>query len=244
MKGFARCTSAIALWLLFTLALDLHAKAQSTTTTLPNQSSSSTAAKGDSEFAQAMEAAKKNNLEEAIRLIRLSADLGNGRGMEWLGLIYSKGIGVTQDLKQAREWYVKAEAAYEKAAAAGDVTAAYRLGRMDEVAQHYEKAREFYEKSIGMGSTDAMVELGEFYRDGKGVPQDYQKARVLFEKAAAQGDGGGLVLLADLLHRPGRRTGLQESKTIVRTGRRCRYRECDEQYRVPLRVRPGCPKGL
>ena len=46
------------------------------------------------------------------------------------------------------------------------------------------------------GDGEALVKIGEMYRDGKGVPQSYDKARKSWEAAAAPGDVGTLLWLA------------------------------------------------
>ena len=45
-----------------------------------------------------------------------------------------------------------------------------------------------YEEAAAKGDASAMVNLGNFYEKGVGVPQDYAKAREWYEKAAAKGD--------------------------------------------------------
>jgi TPR repeat protein len=68
-------------------------------------------------------------------------------------------------------------------------------------------AREWFEKGAAKGDVDAMVNLAELYRNGRGVVQDYAKARewydkatAEYEKAAAEGDPGAMVNLGDLYH--------------------------------------------
>jgi hypothetical protein len=102
--------------------------------------------------------------------------------MSSLGSFYRDGLGVAQDYQHARRWY-------QKAAAAGNVTAMSSLGRFYHdglgVARDYQQARQWYEKAAVAGSVMAMRNLGRFYRYGLGVAQDYQQARQWYEKAAA-----------------------------------------------------------
>jgi TPR repeat protein len=73
---------------------------------------------------------------------------------------------------------------------------------------------EWFEKRAAKNDTVAMVNLGELYRNGRGVPQDdakarewyekaaaeYEKAAAEYEKAAAEGDPDAMVNLGDLYH--------------------------------------------
>jgi hypothetical protein len=54
-----------------------------------------------------------------------------------------------------------------------------------------------YQLDADKGDGEALVKIGEMYRDGKGVPQSYDKARKSWESAAAPGDVGTLLWLAD-----------------------------------------------
>ena len=52
----------------------------------------------------------------------------------------------------------------------------------------YAKAAEFFRKAADRGLPRAQRSLGEFYRDGRGVPKDLKEALKLFRKAADRGD--------------------------------------------------------
>ena len=52
-----------------------------------------------------------------------AAEAGNYHAMEHLGYLYEKGLGVTQDYAQARQWY-------QKAAEAGNAGARQALSRL------------------------------------------------------------------------------------------------------------------
>jgi len=55
-----------------------------------------------------------------------------------------------------------------------------------------------YEEAAAKGDASAMVNLGNFYEKGVGVPQDYAKAREWYEKAAAKGDASAKRYLEQL----------------------------------------------
>ena len=62
--------------------------------------------------------------EEGLPWLTLAAEAGDADAMRRLAALYQYGYGTEQDLGLAREWY-------EKAAAAGDPYAEYRLSEMD-----------------------------------------------------------------------------------------------------------------
>lgn len=62
----------------------------------------------------------------------------------------------------------------------------YQFGKMGVQKDPFE-AKEWYEKAVKQGDTDAMINLGNMYQNGDGVPQDYAKAKELLETAANKG---------------------------------------------------------
>ena len=94
--------------------------------------------------------------------------------MRQLGYLYDRGIGVSKDYAQARQWY-------EKAMAAGDAIAMNNLGYMYEagngVPKDLNRARDLYAQAAALGQPLAMTNFGNLYRDGRGVPRDYMQAR-------------------------------------------------------------------
>ena len=68
----------------------------------------------------------------------------------------------------------------------------YAVGHYYEYGIHtevnYEKAAEWYEKAAAKNHADALVHLGMFYAQGKGVPKDNSKAFQSIQKAAMTGD--------------------------------------------------------
>ena len=87
-------------------------------------------------------------------------------------------------------------------AAAGDITAQFRLGNIYEYGKGVEKdgdeACAFYEMAARQGDSEAQLALGFLYSKGKLVKQDYALAKFWFEKAANQGDEIAQFNLAEL----------------------------------------------
>ena len=115
---------------------------------------------------------------------RKSAEQGNADGQYNLGIMYTKGQGITQDDKKAVKWY-------RKSAEQGNADAQYNLGVMYDngqgVTQDYKKAVKWYRKSAEQGTADAQSNLGAMYANGQGITQDYVMAKMLWNIAAAKG---------------------------------------------------------
>ena len=59
-------------------------------------------------YKKGVEALGKQEYEQAMILFIKASDMGNAEAMNDLGVMYSEGIGVTQDYLKAFEWYNKA----------------------------------------------------------------------------------------------------------------------------------------
>jgi len=117
---------------------------------------------------------------KAFTLFGESAAKGDRDGIHALGLSYYIGTGTQQDLKKAIELW-------ERSAALGKIRSEHYLGRayeLDGPSHDFKKAIEWYEKAIVHGNTDAIVDLSEMYRDGRGVSKDLQRAVSLLQKGA------------------------------------------------------------
>jgi TPR repeat protein/serine/threonine protein kinase len=112
--------------------------------------------------------------------------------MGTLGNMYHNGIGTTQDLGKAKDWY-------ERGAAEGDETSMAGLGNAYFYAEGTPKddteAYKWYQKAAGQGNAFAMYMLGVLYEDANGRSQikaDPAAAREWYLKAAEKGDSGGM----------------------------------------------------
>jgi len=131
--------------------------------------------------------AKRNQgeAEQAARLFRQAADLGNADAMEELGEIYRTGDGLPKDGLEALRWFLRAAAA-GKSSAMVSVGALYLLG--DSVAQSDEEAVRWFQKAADLKNPDGMYDLGTMYESGQGVSMNVDKAKQLYEAAAALGN--------------------------------------------------------
>ena len=101
-----------------------------------------------------------------------------------LAVLYEKGAGVEQDDSQAMRWY-------QRAAAAGDLTATNNIGFLYFAGQGVERnigeALRWFVKAAELGSIGAMDNIGEMYARGIGVEQSDTEALQWFRKAAERG---------------------------------------------------------
>ncbi len=120
--------------------------------------------------------------DKAVALFQSGADLGEPYSMGFLGDCYEKGIGVEQNLAEARAWY-------EKARDHGNPDAAADLGRIllespnpDDPAHGLELLKE----SADLESVKGLVYYGIYLWNGHPeVGEDRERARRLFDRAIA-----------------------------------------------------------
>lgn len=100
-----------------------------------------------------------------------------------LGVMYAKGIGVSQSSFEAEEWL-------KKAAEQNNKDAQYSLAQfyMERRGYGWLAAIPWLERAAENGSSDAQLQLGVMYYNGRGVQQNYDLAARLMRKAAIQGN--------------------------------------------------------
>ena len=120
------------------------------------------------------------------------AEQGSAPAQYNLGMLYNNGIGTTQDTHRAFEWF-------EKAAAAGDPLASYKVGCYyagqfsGVVPVDHDKALAAKLVAAKAGYFRAQYEVGNAY----GSTGEFQEAIKWWSAAAAQGDIGSLVSLSE-----------------------------------------------
>ena len=117
---------------------------------------------------------------QALRQLVKEGDVGAGTA---LGQRYEMGQGVPQDLKQAKNWYVKASQG-------GDPLAMFLLGQLLESgtsgSPDYEQAALYYTAAAELGHAEAQARLARFYEEGWGVPQSFEMANKWYSLATLQ----------------------------------------------------------
>lgn len=119
------------------------------------------------------------------------------------------------------QYTARIEAARPKAVA-GDVEAAYEIGRLYHFGQYgardYGEAYRWYSKAAARGHTKAQVGLASLYAAGQGVTQDYFRAAEWYRLAATLGrDADAQAALGDLhFHGRGVAHDVAEARALYR----------------------------
>jgi TPR repeat protein len=135
-------------------------------------------------YQDGVDAYNRGDFKMAIEKFTPLAEQENVKAQQYLGLLYSKGLGVKKNYKEAMKWFRKgAEQGYDLAQAG--------LGRMYEigqgVSQDYSEAFKWYRKSAEQGNFKTQYNLGVMYASGKGIQQDNQQAMKWLKLSAEQG---------------------------------------------------------
>jgi len=147
----------------------------------------------------------KEDNEEAVKWLGKAAEQGYSSAMLDLAECYRDGVGLSKDINTAREWSRKAAIGFYNEAAKGGTNAdevQYNLAECYEMNEDYKEAFEWYNKASKTQyeslSGQAMLKLGEFYNEGKGVNQDSDKAVELYIKSAKNGSYAAIDKLNEL----------------------------------------------
>jgi len=137
----------------------------------------------------------KNDCAEAAKWLQMAAELGSAEAMFNLGVFYTEGMGVDQDLEKAADFFYRAARRHHAEAryAYADFCA-QGMG----VEQDLEKAAKWFEAAADQGHVEAMFRLGQIYEEGQGVPVDLDKARQWYTAANQKGHRGATQALVML----------------------------------------------
>jgi TPR repeat protein len=135
---------------------------------------------------------EKNNFNTTLK----DAQRGDPQAMGTLGLMFEKGLGCGQNLKEAFKWL-------NKGARKGDAAAENNLGFLYlkglGVKEDDIEALKWFQKAADQGLASAQGNLGLMYGRGLGTKKDYAQALSWFKKAAEQDDTDAQVNLAQML---------------------------------------------
>ncbi len=154
----------------------------------------------DSTFARAalldQQGATEAQLQEAIRLYGVAADLGLPAAMHSLARMFDRGRGTSRNLAEAAKLYTRAaDLGYAPSMAA--------LGTMLEfgegIAANQVEALRLYRQAAEAGEPNAMTSLAYLYAGGKGVARDWAEAKRWYKAAAEAGQTRAMFNLA-LMH--------------------------------------------
>lgn len=131
--------------------------------------------------------------DEKLGWVYLTEDIireGNRKEAQfYLGILYAKGLGVSQNEQQAVQWYRRAiESDHEMALF--NLAVLYTNGQG--APQNYQEAMRWYTKAAEAGHTGAQYVLAVQYFHGKDRPQDYVLAYMWANLAASHGDSDAI----------------------------------------------------
>ncbi len=112
----------------------------------------------------------------------------------FVGWMYFRGEGVSQNVQKANNWMTKA-------ADAGDLEAMFGLGRIFMSESDFENAMHWYQKGMDSEFLPAIYWVARFKRDGLGCAEDKKEALLTFRKSALLGHLQSLREYAVLLMR-------------------------------------------
>lgn len=117
---------------------------------------------------------------EALAQYRNLAEAGHPRAQLMVGWIYHHGLGLQEDLEEARKWY-------SLAAGQGSMEAQFNLGVLCMKQGDSAAGRDWYQKAASQGYLPACYRLAWSYESGSGTTLDREKAFNLFEQTTREG---------------------------------------------------------
>jgi len=141
-----------------------------------------------------------SNIDEAVRLYRLSANQGNRFGLARLARCYQFGDGVTKNIKEAYRLY-------ELAASQGEESSKTVLRSLSKPSSpspytpplNAEDLKCSF-KLLLENNPEAQAYIGSCYHDGVGLEKDIKEALRLYRLSAQQGNKYGQARLATCYH--------------------------------------------
>ncbi len=95
---------------------------------------------------------------ERLQALQTKAESGDAEAQYQLGMCYATGRGVTQNLAEARAWYLKAA---EQGNAEAELSLGLVYARGEGVPKDFSEARKWFLKSANHGNAKAKYYLGE-----------------------------------------------------------------------------------
>ncbi len=133
----------------------------------------------------ALSTERQREMNEAVAMLRESADQGHMEAQAYCGDLYLCGHGVAKD---ERLGFVYCERAARQGLGWAQYNTGVRYQKGLGCEQSYERAAEWFEKAARKGHAGAVGGLGRLYYTGQGVPQSYERAAELYKQSAALGN--------------------------------------------------------
>jgi uncharacterized protein len=118
----------------------------------------------------------REDAQRSFILNSRAAESGMKDAVLAMGWFYLNGVGVEQDIEQARRWY-------RKSARQGDNRAMFSLGQIAYDGKDFSDAKVWFTRASDKGHARSLFWLGKLHWRGLGVPEDRKRAMTLFQKA-------------------------------------------------------------
>ncbi len=135
---------------------------------------------------------------EAVAVLRQRAERGDAEADSALGDRYGTGDGVPKSRVEATKWVIKAGRDGDAKYFGLIAVLYYRGDPACNVFTNHAEAERWFEKSAQAGNIHAEPRVGDFYRDGDGVPQNYALAVEWYRKAANHFESTGVTDLGEM----------------------------------------------
>ncbi|MBP5203836.1 MAG: sel1 repeat family protein [Candidatus Methanomethylophilaceae archaeon] len=132
--------------------------------------------------------------KRSFEMLRKGQEAGDALSAFRLGCMYSDGIGVERDEKEAVRMF--RIAAYK-----GIPEAQFKMGvvAQENPSESDLPAQEWYRRAAEAGMPAAMVNLATMLYEGKGTGRDLEKAFSLYSEAAELGDGDAMFMAGRMM---------------------------------------------
>jgi hypothetical protein len=117
--------------------------------------------------------------QKSFRLNAQAAESGLHDAVLAMGWFYLNGVGVEQDIEQAKRWY-------RKSARQGDTRAMFTLWQIACDQRDHVDAMKWFRRAADKGHAKALFCIGKLFWRGHGVPIDKKYAMSLFQKTASE----------------------------------------------------------
>jgi pentatricopeptide repeat protein len=110
-----------------------------------------------------------------------AAAMGFGDAVLAMGWYYLNGVGVAEDVDEAKKWY-------RRSARQRDPRAMFSLGQIACREGNFEEALDWFQSAKGQGHARSVYWIAKLHWRGQGVVQDRRAAERLLQEAAKQKD--------------------------------------------------------
>lgn len=185
----------------------------------------------ETEYQKANAYWKNKEYKDAFSIFSKLAIEHNKLGAQFaLGMMYQKGQGTDQDIKQAIHFY-------KLASDQGEVNAQFNLGKIyqqgEGTEQDSKKALHYYRLAAGQGYRFAQFKVGAMYQKGEGTEKDAKEALRYYTSAAKQGSRDAQYRLG-IMYQTGQDTDQDPEKAMYYYTLAAKQGDKDAQYNLGM----------